>query len=195
MNIVFEFPSISSLATELFLLQQGSASESDPVEEEMQRLIDRYGDFPSHKSCANSDTGDYIVLTGSTGSLGAHLVAQLAKMPNVRKIYCLVRGESQADARLRVMSSLRKRSIYHTLELTERQKIIALPSKLSESKLGLTEELYSSIADNLTLLIHCAWTVNFNLRLGSFEKDCIAGKLKSSRLSWIWSFLFQIQVP
>ncbi|TGO31441.1 hypothetical protein BHYA_0801g00010 [Botrytis hyacinthi] len=101
MNIVFQFPSVSSLATELFLLQQGSASESVPVEKEMQQLIDRYGDSPSHKSRANSDTGDFV--------------------------------------------------------------------------LGLTEELYSSIADNLTLLIHCAWTVNFALRLGSFEKDSIAG--------------------
>ncbi|TGO13434.1 hypothetical protein BPAE_0739g00020 [Botrytis paeoniae] len=175
MNIAFEFPSVSSLATELFLLQQGSASESVLVEEEMQQLIDRYGDFPSHKSFANSDTSDYVVLTGSTGSLGAHLVAQLAMMPNVRKIYCLVRGKSQADARLRVISSLRKRSMYHTLGLTERQKIIALPSQLSDSKLGLSEKLYSSITDSLTLLIHCAWKVNFNLRLGSFEKDCIAG--------------------
>ncbi|KAF8858389.1 hypothetical protein BDZ45DRAFT_556871, partial [Acephala macrosclerotiorum] len=69
-----------------------------------------------------------------------------------------------------------------------RKKIMALTSKFGESLLGLSEDKYSEIPANLTGLIHCAWSVNFNLSLGSFEKDCIAGahnliqlRLKASR--------------
>lgn len=61
MNIVFEFPCIKSLTAELLLLQKGGASESIPVEQEMQQLIDRYNDFPLHEPYANSDEGDYVV--------------------------------------------------------------------------------------------------------------------------------------
>lgn len=32
------------------------------------------------------------------------------------------------------------------------------------------------MTSEITSLIHCAWSVNFNLGLGSFEADCIAGR-------------------
>jgi carbohydrate kinase (thermoresistant glucokinase family) len=93
----------------------------------------------------------------------------------VRKVYCLVRASSTANARLRVIRSMRERSVYHYLPLSARRKIIALPSHFGDASLGLSPEMYKEIASNITGLIHCAWSVNFNLGLGSFEADCIAG--------------------
>lgn len=115
------------------------------------------------------------VVTGATGSLGAHTIAQLAVRPDVKIIYCLVRAKTNSDARNRVISSLRERIVYHTLPLIARQKLVALSSDFSKADLGLGWETYDAIACNLTTLIHCAWSVNFNLNLSSFEKDCIAG--------------------
>lgn len=114
-------------------------------------------------------------MTGATGSLGAHTIAQLAVRPDVKIIHCLVRAKTNSDARNRVISSLRERLVYHTLPLAARQKIVALSSDFSKSDLGLGRETYDAIARDLTTLIHCAWSVNFNLSLSSFEKDCIAG--------------------
>jgi len=114
-------------------------------------------------------------VTGATGSLGAHLVAQLVLREDVKKVYCLVRASSPASARLRVIRSLRERSIYHYLSLDSRRKIVALPSNFGDASLGLSPEMYAEIASNITGLAHCAWSVNFNLGLGSFEADCIAG--------------------
>jgi thioester reductase-like protein len=88
----------------------------------------------------------------------------------------LVRAKSPADAHRRVVTSLRERAIYHEMSLAARQKIVALPADLSKADLGLNANVYENIARNITGLIHCAWSVNFNLNLSSFEKDCIAGK-------------------
>jgi len=77
---------------------------------------------------------------------------------------------------MRVIRSLRARSLYHDLPLTARAKIVALPSNFGDVRLGLDEETYSRVSSEITSLIHCAWSVNFNLGLGSFETDCIAGK-------------------
>lgn len=175
LNIAFDFPNINSLTAELLLLQQGLASKSISPEQQMQALIEKYGTFPPHVPRENSTEGLHIVITGATGSLGAHTIAQLAARPDVKVIHCLVRAKTLANARKRVISSLRERLVYHTLPLSSRQKIIALPSDFSKSNLGVGWEAYDAIARNLTTLIHCAWSVNFNLNLSSFEKDCIAG--------------------
>lgn len=67
------------------------------------------------------------------------------------------------------------RKVYHNLSLEARRKIIALPSDLSDPHLGLQDDMYTSIASNLQSVIHCAWSVNFNMQLSSFEKGNIAG--------------------
>jgi thioester reductase-like protein len=108
--------------------------------------------------------------------LGAHLIYKLAALPSVKLIHCLVRAKSPGDAHRRVIASLRERAIYHQMPLIARQKIVALPADFSEARLGLDADVYENIARNTTTLIHCAWSVNFNLKLSSFEKDCIAGK-------------------
>lgn len=68
-----------------------------------------------------------------------------------------------------------QRRVYHSLSLASRRKVIVLPSNLAEPDLGLSKSAYESITENLTAVIHCAWSVNFNMHLSSFEKGNIAG--------------------
>ena len=90
-------------------------------------------------------------------------------------MYCLVRAKSSKQANFRVVQSLRERSVYHHLPLASRKKLIAIPADFSKKDLGLSPDAYESVTSEITGLIHCAWSVNFNLALGSFEADCIAG--------------------
>ena len=114
-------------------------------------------------------------MTGVTGSLGAHVVANLVSQSSVHKVYCLVRAPSKASARSRVRDSLRERLAYHKLSLSARSKIVALPSSFGEANLGLGQSDYDEVSGSITHLIHLAWSVNFNKGLESFEGDCIAG--------------------
>lgn len=114
-------------------------------------------------------------MTGATGSLGAHVLAQLSSNPEITTIYCLVRASDADTALKRVKESLLQRKIYHELPLLSCRKIVALPSDLSQPKLGLTDGAYEQVAQSLRAVIHCAWPVNFNMQLSSFEKGNIAG--------------------
>lgn len=90
-------------------------------------------------------------------------------------VYCLVRAASVTDARHRVFRSLHTRKLYFNIPRAVREKIVCVPTDFSSPSLGLSPELYDRIVRQLTVVYHCAWAVNFNLRLESLERDCIAG--------------------
>lgn len=55
-------------------------------------------------------------------------------------------------------------------------KVVVLKSQLGEANLGLPTDVFDRIAAEATIIMHVAWSVNFRMRLRSFEKDNIAGK-------------------
>ncbi|KAJ5664684.1 hypothetical protein N7462_011497 [Penicillium macrosclerotiorum] len=174
-NFVFENPSLQAMADQITSLRLGQGlKEQGPVEERMKNLIEKYSSgFKIHVPIPRDEDGEYIVLTGATGSLGAHIAAQLAESDRVKRIYCLVRAKSIISARRRVAQSLRIRALI--LSPAAERKIIALSSDLANSEnLGLDAQAFAQIKRSVTTVIHCAWSVNFNWALESFEQSCIA---------------------
>lgn len=104
------------------------------------------------------------IITGATGSIGAHTLAQLTAKSEFQKVYCLVRG---AEPLRRVLDSLKERH----LELPEasKAKIIALTSDLSLPEFSLDASILTQMRREVSLVIHIAWPVNFNIRLQTFE--------------------------
>ncbi|KAL4982884.1 hypothetical protein BDW68DRAFT_191781 [Aspergillus falconensis] len=174
-NVAFEHPSIASLARYLYTLSSGTLETTGSIEEQMEALISKYTDFEQHVPRPNGLSGRYIVVTGATGSLGCHVVTKLSALPEVQKVYCFVRASCPLDAYGRLLHSLRARRVYNTLSTSAKNKLIALPSDLSLPTLGLDTTTYNTLTSSVTDIIHCAWSVNFNLHLSSFEKDNIAG--------------------
>uniref|UniRef100_A0A8H7K449 gluconokinase n=1 Tax=Bionectria ochroleuca TaxID=29856 RepID=A0A8H7K449_BIOOC len=168
-NVVFENPSIAKLSDYLYSLSTGQDGDKGAsIEAEMQGLIEKYKTLEA--SPASS-----VALTGATGSLGAHVLSKLVENPAISNVYCLVRASDPETAKKRVVESLIQRKIFHTLSLEARRKISAFPADLADQKLGLSDESYSLVSQNLRSVIHCAWSVNFNMQLTSFEKGNIAG--------------------
>lgn len=204
-NVVFDFPTLRSLARNLYCLRIGQSSEIISIEQKIAGLITKYSTFEAHVPQPNEYDGEYLVsstvsiqfhsllsgesanammqvVTGATGSLGAHLVSQLVLRDEVKGVFCLVRASSKANARMRVIRSLRARALRHELPLAARQKIVPLPANFSAPNLGLDDGDYDDITARVTSVVHCAWSVNFNLGLGSFEADCIASERLSPSL-------------
>ncbi|KAL4898547.1 hypothetical protein BDV59DRAFT_197449 [Aspergillus ambiguus] len=176
-NFVFEHPSLEDMAKELTRVRLGEAPQEEmPVEERMKKLIKKYGsNFKAHEAVSREYDGEHIIVTGSTGSLGAHIVAQLAHLEHVRRIYCLVRASSPLSAIQRVRQSLRTRGLLYNISPAEERKIVALPADLSNPvRLGLDDTVYHDMVKSITAVVHCAWSVNFNWALESFEQSCIA---------------------
>ncbi|KAH7021401.1 thermosensitive gluconokinase [Microdochium trichocladiopsis] len=172
-TVVFDHPSIRQLSKYLFSLSNHQEGEQEDVEGEMRDLIEKYSHKPA--TAAVSASAMSVVLTGATGSLGAHVLAKLVVDENVGKVYCLVRATSNNDAASRVKSSMIQRRAYHELSLLQRRKIVSLASDLSQENLGLSDNMYHEVASTLNSVIHCAWSVNFNMRLSSFEQSNISG--------------------
>jgi len=174
-NVVFENPSITQLAKKLYCIRTGEKMSTVRVEDDMRDLIEKYAQFPAHVPVEKANDGRYVVVTGATGSLGAHLIARLVHDPEVKTVHALVRAKDAATARVRVLKSLQERLLLQRVTVPELRKIKALPSNFAEDKLGIDSDMYDVICDQVTDIIHCAWSVNFNKQLRSFEDDCIAG--------------------
>lgn len=174
-NVVFDYPNITALATHISQLRDGSAIHTVPVEEKMESLISKYSTFEQHVPAPANSAGRTVIVTGATGSLGAHIVSVLAQMTSVKTIYCFVRATSAEHAHLRVTKSLRERCVYDDLSTGSREKTVSLPTDLSKPSFALDPTTLDHLTSSVTDIIHCAWTVNFNYSLESFEPDCIAG--------------------
>ncbi|KAH0602727.1 uncharacterized protein H6S33_008377 [Morchella sextelata] len=178
LNIVFEKPSVNQLSKFLFRLrvpEKSGVEEEETVEETMKRLIEKYSEFPMHIPGDSDVEGEHVVVTGATGSLGAHIVAQLVAMKSVKSVFCLVRAESPRAAWDRTVQSLQVRRVYDNLSDEEKKKMICLPSNLAEEDLGLGQGRYEELKCKVTAIIHSAWSVNFNMDVTSFEAQHIRG--------------------
>ncbi|KAK5112326.1 hypothetical protein LTR62_004289 [Meristemomyces frigidus] len=177
-NIVFECGTVARLARYLVGLRTGESTEDadDGEVGEMKRLIKKYSEFaepPLKKSLVGISTKQTVLLTGATGNLGAFILAQLLARKDVEQVIVLVRASSNVTARQRILQSLIDRHI--TLDTKDKSRIQPLPADLSQPDLGLSPVDLNGVLQTVTIVIHSAWAVNFNLGVRSFEKQYIKG--------------------
>lgn len=96
-----------------------------------------------------------VFLTGSTGFLGAHILADLCKNSFVAKVYCLVRADNISQARGSIEKSINK----YCLDV-DATKIYPILGDLSQHNLGIAKEDYIALAREVDLIIHNGAQVN-----------------------------------
>lgn len=89
------------------------------------------------------------VLTGTTGALGAHILAELVARTRLHVI-ALVRATDDEDATQRLSENLRDRK----LDTMDNIRYSAVASTLSEARLGLSKALYEKLLTESILIIH-----------------------------------------
>lgn len=173
--IIYSNPSVLKLAEAMSRkVSKSSGDQAVPLsrEEKIDRMVKKYtGDMVRRKSLANAaerSTKHTVVITGSTGSLGTHVLEQLLANPDVEKVYCLNRS---ADAETRTKQSFSK----HNHDATDISKAEFIKTDFGSEKLGLSDETYARLLGTVTVFIHSAWSVDFNLSLESYEATHVAG--------------------
>ncbi|KAI0471149.1 hypothetical protein F4859DRAFT_505065 [Xylaria cf. heliscus] len=170
-NVLYETGNIRALARHLERLRSGDEFSTDELGK-MQDLVDKYSSFEPHVGGdAPRPDKDVVLLTGVTGGLGAHLLAQLVSRANVSSVWAMVRAPTDTAASDRVFSSLKARGI--ELSPGESSKVVPLACDLSRSDFGLSPSRLAALTRILTLVIHSAWAVNFNIPVQSFENQHI----------------------
>lgn len=112
----------------------------------------------------SDSSGQYVLLTGGTGSLGGHIVAHLVSLPTVSKVYCLnrtrptMKNEQPISARRRQMEAFKSKSIELDASILAKLEVIETDS--SQSQLGLDMDQYSRLVAQVTHIIHNGFPVN-----------------------------------
>ncbi|KIY43648.1 acetyl-CoA synthetase-like protein [Fistulina hepatica ATCC 64428] len=175
-NVVYEYPSVKRLAVHILALQSG-ASDKRSTEQAHKLMLSMVKKWAS-RLVSNGEAIDVIppspkatevvLLTGATGSLGAHILAELVASPKVGQVICLSRASSHVESLKRVHESLHLRKL--RMEASAEKKIASYAANANAQSLGLTQEEYDSIKENVSCIIHNAWPVNFNLNLESYDE-------------------------
>lgn len=109
-----------------------------------------------------------VVLTGSTGSLGSHLLQRLVEDRNFSAIYCFDRS---ANARQQHEKSFAERNV----SPDKLAKVNFVQVDFALNQFGLSTKQYADLSEKVDLIIHNAWEVNYNMHLSSFEQTHIRG--------------------
>lgn len=185
-NFVYQNPTIDALASFVSGLASSGAqtgSEQERAVALMNSVVEKYArDLPTHVPSAAAPAEEVVLVTGTTGGLGASLLSQLIQNASVKRVYALNRKSSLPLVE-RQKSSLAERG--YDVNILTSEKLSLVETTVEDDKLGLPDELYEVIRSSVTRIIHNgtshlvgyhfetnaapAWPVNFNLSLRSFE--------------------------
>ncbi|KAH9434705.1 hypothetical protein MCOR02_003670 [Pyricularia oryzae] len=189
-KIIHAKPSARRLTAELWGQHIGSVNPVTTDAEAsraMSGLVAKYTqdlpEAPLIKKPAARTSQQTVVLTGSTGRLGAYLLDMLVADPAVGKILCLNRSRDGRARQQRLDASRGLR--------TDLTGIDFLHADLARPDLGLGVEGYAQILADADRVVHAQWPADSNLALAAFEPhvravrnlaDLCAGATRDVRL-------------
>ncbi|KAF9044701.1 hypothetical protein BDP27DRAFT_1434674 [Rhodocollybia butyracea] len=195
-NIVYSHPTIAQLTEAISNIVINPNESKNPVktpEETMEEMIAKYPkglDAPLPIPGVVG-TKQYILLTGSTGNLGAQILESLLRNKSVARVYTLNRPSSQTSMLNRHCARFQDKAL--DIDVLSSPKLVFLTGETSHDDLGL------ALRQHLTMVIHNAWRLDFNLSLASFEPHVKGSRVlidlaRSSQHSSSIRFLFMLSI-
>ncbi len=119
-----------------------------------------------------------ILLTGSTGFLGAHLLSELLAGTTAR-VWCLVRARDAAHAMTRIADAAAR---YELGGLPD-GRVVPLPGDLAMPRLGLSAGQFRELARSAGIIYHAGSAVNFIYPYEELRAANVAGTREVIRLA------------
>lgn len=130
-------------------LEGASASRSRPSRfDAMRAMASKYTtnfpEFLSSGASGSPDTGDVVLVTGTTGTLGCRLLVRLVSNPEIRCIYALNRSARDGETvRQRQENALRTRGL--DASILDRGRVVLLEGNLMQPRFGLSAVIYEEV--------------------------------------------------
>ncbi|MGW5331044.1 thioester reductase domain-containing protein [Streptomyces sp. NPDC004014] len=121
-----------------------------------------------------------VLLTGANGFLGGHMLLDLLRHSDAH-VVCLVRGDDVQDAERRLAEGLASFSLPWSAEI--RRRVTVLPGDLRRPRLGLTDEQWDLLADELDSVVSVAAAVDFLRGYPSLRRTNVLGVLSLAELA------------
>ncbi|KAJ7246827.1 acetyl-CoA synthetase-like protein [Mycena haematopus] len=171
-NLIYAYPTIAQLATYIARSVSGASADALDSKRLVQEMIEKHtSQLTGVAPVPFSGDSQTVLLTGSTGSLGSQILASLLQDNRVVRVYALNRPSSSQDFVQRHIGKFRDRGL--DTELLSSPKLRFIEGKTDEKNLGLSASVYEEVRSSVTLIIHNAWKLDFNLSLGSFENHIV----------------------
>ncbi|KAL1969206.1 hypothetical protein VTN77DRAFT_460 [Rasamsonia byssochlamydoides] len=178
LSTIYTSPSVEGLVQALVKLSknqhaskeselQARLAERDALLKELRDRVDAIANKVTVVSNVSPPAKQTVILTGSTGTLGSQILSQLLPDPSVDHVYCLIRG-SDAEKRQSTLNATRGLSTVFPVD-----RVTFLTADLTDPSLGVESQVYERLRTQVTLIIHAAWPVNFNLPLDSFRSSLV----------------------
>ncbi|WP_409465134.1 non-ribosomal peptide synthetase [Amycolatopsis sp. GA6-003] len=119
------------------------------------------------------------LLTGASGFLGPHLLADLLRHSDV-VVRCLVRAAGAAEGAARIEQVLRDHLLWDD---SFRSRIIAVPGDLGSPRLGLPAAELDAVAADLDVIFHCGGEANFLRPYAQLRPGNVLGTVELLRLA------------
>lgn len=183
---LFEFSSIRELALRVDNYQRSQpewidlakemAEQGDVRVSDMQ-VADRYSDI---LDAARQRKVSNILLTGSTGFVGAFLLHEvLVTLPSAN-VYCLVRADNVQLGLQRVVDNMAKYGLWHPDYKARLQVVMA---DLSQPNAGIGKEAWNTLASEVQWIIHNGAYVHHLLPYSALKPTNVDGTTALLRLA------------
>lgn len=164
-DFLYRYPSISAIVQ--FAKSEGDGPASDDQKQvNIESMVGHQAQMLSEMK-----EGACVLLSGSTGSLGSHLVHHLCEQASVTKLICLVRKPRVKEGGDPTPIERQIRAITDKgLEISDDrlQKLEVIETNTAEPHLGLSAAVYRDLSMNVTHILHNAWPVDFMRQFQSF---------------------------
>lgn len=118
----------------------------------METMVNKYVQgYPQHRGTDEKPKAQAVLVTGTTGALGSHLLEHLVGLPEVSTVYAFNRHAS-TNIRERHRISLSRNAI--DPQLLDSPKLKLLEGDLSALQFGLTPEEFEALRANVTFILH-----------------------------------------
>lgn len=152
-KLIYSNPTLTKLASAILRLLDPSTDKKQDTEgariKEMEQMVDEFSTNLQSSEVLPSrlvETGQTVLLTGSTGSLGSYMLDVALTTTNVRKIVCLNRrANSQGQQNASHASRGLIQDWHHKAEF--------LQADLSKPSFGLDDDKYRLLSNEVTLII------------------------------------------
>lgn len=123
-----------------------------------------------------------ILVTGTTGFLGAYLVKSLIEQKGGKgiKVYCHGRGVTKERVMERIEGNMRR---FNCWEDRYRPYIVPVPGDLNLPNLGIEAGLYETLSETIDMVIHNGAILNFVFPYMQLKRTNVEGTIEALRFA------------
>ncbi|KAF7299625.1 Acetyl-CoA synthetase-like protein [Mycena chlorophos] len=174
-NLIYTHSSVEKLAHALEGLVNGSTGDGRrEAAAAIEAMVAKYSsglDVVLAERQIPSSDGAVVLLTGSTGGLGSHMLELLVPNPAIKKIFAFNRSNEKVSILQRHEAAFADRALDSVVLKSE--KLVFMEGDSTRSDLGLSPQEYTELQQSVTLIIHNAWALDFNKTLVTFEPHVV----------------------